>query len=233
MIFDLAISLGINCQCRYHIARQLYARAHSSTKGFTMDELNITGKDSDYGSFFFDWSVSPLASVIKLLNNGFDQVLQRKNLTIKAIDSDANTVVDTFTNFEYPHTFTHKLGKITHTEAMIDKHYPQVKEKYTYLKNKTLTALHSNKNLLFVLLADSPDYERLLQLSKALEQYTSRYKILYAPIKNSAKFHVNDEIANDSRFLVRPIRYQEYPGDNASWADAFTGLNLLPPSPGT
>lgn len=56
--FDVAISLGCNCQSRYHISRILFNRRNKFNNNFKCNEfINV---DYDFGTFLWDWQVNSL-----------------------------------------------------------------------------------------------------------------------------------------------------------------------------
>ena len=58
MHFDIAISVGSNCQSRFNISRVLFSRHSDDKKLFSLQDPFV--KSIDFGSFFFDWSVTPI-----------------------------------------------------------------------------------------------------------------------------------------------------------------------------
>lgn len=223
-MFDIAISLGKTCQSRYNISRTLYKNKYGNDDGFYVNDKN----NKDYGTFFFDWNITPINSVVSILRNQFSGVLEIENLCIKKLNNGKQTVLDDRYGCSYPHAFPEtREGNCTYES--LRKSYGAVKEKYNYLIEKTVNTLLSNQVILFVLTGNHAE-EEVLELCIALEFYTSNYKILFTPWNNKSEYLENYQtLSNDERFIVRPIVHSPYPGNLASWDEAFDGVKLRAP----
>ena len=224
MTFDIAISLGNSCQSRYNISRTLYLRARGRDDGFSIGENRKSFLVPDYGSFFFDWSVTPIRSVIAILNSNFKNVLELENLQINTLPNGLQTILDQATGCSYPHTFPQtEVGNCT--PIILSESYGQIKEKYEYVVKKTIEVLSSDKHLLFVLNGNHSD-EAVLEVCDAIELYTEKYQLLYTPWSNWPIYGENSTLKKDSRLIIRPIKHEPYPGDFRSWDKAFDGIDL-------
>lgn len=218
MFFNKAISIGSNCQSRFNISRTLLNRTQRLNKGIT--------KNYDYGSYFFDWSVTPIKSCINILQNEFQDILMWDNLEIIQLNEKEQTVLDKATGCTYPHSFPNtQIGKCNY--QLLKDSYPEVKKKMDYLIEKTKKTICSDMNLLFVLTGNHAVLD-LKNLGRTIDNYrnSENYKILYTPWVNKVNFDESLNIKEDKRFIVRPITHEVYPGHFPSWDDAFNDIKL-------
>jgi hypothetical protein len=221
--FDIAISLGANCQPRYHIARHLHVAKHGNDTDFRIDEHGQTSED--YGSHFFDWSVTPTQGLLKVLRSDFSGVMQLANLRIRRLDGGIQTVLDEATGQKYPHTFKGtQTGSLTRQD--LEFQYPQVKAKFDHVVGKTRRLLDSGRRILFVRCGFLPD-SLLLKLLALLGARVTDFSLLYVPWSPSPK--MNDLSVMDARVIHRPGERAPYPGSCAAWTKAFEGISLAPP----
>lgn len=223
--FEIAMSLGTNCQCRYHISRILYIRANGSDDKFFIGPRRK--EVVDYGSFFFDWSFTQIKSTISILTNNFESALELENLQIVTSHNGKQTILDSKTGCRYPHTFPKtKVGEYT-SELLCQSHGP-IKQKYDYIIKKTQTVLKSDKNILFVLTGNHSRKD-VLEVCKAIELHKKDYKLLYTPWMNKPGYILDPVLAEDERVIIRPIIHEQYPGNCQSWEKAFENLDLRIP----
>jgi uncharacterized CHY-type Zn-finger protein len=228
-IFDIAISCGYNCQSRYHISRILYERHFLKNKEFSIRENDRT--NFDYGSFLWDWSVTPITSVIYTLQNNFSNVLLLENLSIED-NNNHQIVVDNQTGCLYYHTFKDTINKSL-TYEKLQRQYPSVRAKINYLINKTKTTLQSEQKILFVL-TGAHRLKDIKKLKQAILGYNRTFKILYTPWVNHKVYELFDgykELYSDKDFIIKPILYDKYPGNVESWNDAFKDIHLALKTP--
>lgn len=224
MKFDIAVSLGASCQPRYHISRLLHVARHGDDSDFRVDEHGRTSED--YGSHFFDWSITPTKGLLKVLGSDFSGVMQLANLRIERLEDGIQTVLDEATRQRYPHTFKGTdTGSLTEQGLAIQ--YPEVKAKFDYLVDKTRRLLDSRRRILFVRCGFVPDAS-LAKLLALLGARVADFSLLYVPWTRTPK--TNDPSVMDSRVIHRPSEYAPYPGSSASWTRAFEGITLAPPS---
>ncbi len=224
MHFDIAISVGSNCQSRFNISRVLFSRHSDDKKLFSLQDPFV--KSIDFGSFFFDWSVTPINSSKQILSQNFEGVLELKNLKISNLNDGSQTIIDTASGCSYPHTFPKtQVGECT-TE-ILEKAYPKVRDKYDYVINKTKEALSSDKKILCVLTGNHADHD-VIELCDIIEQLTSNFSLLYTPWENRQGFNEIDNTNYDSRIIKRPIKHEPYPGDFNSWEKAFHEISFGP-----
>jgi hypothetical protein len=224
--FDIAVSLGATCQPRYHISRLLHVAKHGSDADFRIDENG--GTSQDYGSHFFDWSVTPTKGLLRVLGSDFRGVMRLANLRILQLDEGKQTVLDEATGQRYPHTFKGtQTGSLTAQELAIQ--YPDVKAKFDYVVDKTRRLLDSKRRILFVRCGFVPDAS-LAKLLALLGARVADFSLLYVPWSRTAE--ENDPSVMDRRVIHRPSEHAPYPGSSAAWTRAFEGISLAPPSSG-
>lgn len=221
--FDVAISVGFNCQSRYHISRVLFDRNKKySSESFICNEQNST--NYDFGTFLWDWQVNPLSTIINILNNKFENIFNLENLEI-VTKGDFQCVLDKAIGSLHYHTFE-KLHKGIGTYDDLIKVYPKAKEKSDYLVRKTYSVIKSNKKILFVL-TGCHKLSDINLLIEALKKYTTNFKILYTPWNNHPLYkHYNnyEELKDNQKIIFQPIMYESYPGNNDDWDKAFKNI---------
>jgi len=225
MKFDIAISIGRNCQSRYQISRTLYIRKHGTDSGFFLG--NNRNTSNDFGTHFFDWSVTPVDGLIKILDSDFKGVFRIENLDVTNRNNGKAQVIDRLTGLKYLHDFPYgKQGTINSEELPF--YYPRVKEKYDYLVGKTKRLLASNNNILFVLCGRARDVQ-LKEIIRLLEKKTSKFTILYLPWTNKNFREIGNDLQQHPRIIYRPIIKEAYPGNNICWEQAFSGIEIMQP----
>ncbi|MGB7401728.1 MAG: hypothetical protein WA916_04075 [Arcobacter sp.] len=223
--FDVAISIGFNCQSRYHISRIMFNRnKKQTTNNFKCNENH--NLDYDYGTFLWDWQVNPLSTIINVLNNEFENVFNLGNLEIIE-KGEFQCVLDKATGSLHYHTFSKQSTKnLTYDD--LKKEFPKIKEKSDYLVQKTYSVIKSNKKILFVL-TGCHKLSDIKLLVESLEKYTINFKILYTPWKNHSLYsHYNsyDILKNNTKIILHPIRYEKYPGCSKDWDEAFQNIEF-------
>lgn len=223
--FDLAISLGSACQTRYNISRTYYRTKFGTYAGF--DSKSPPAEKFDYGSFYFDWSISPIDSVIAILQDRFSGDFRLEDLSIFEQAGGSKSVLNLRNKCQYPHLLEGFDKKIC--QESLDENFSAIKEKYRYLADKTLQAMNSSKRILFVLNGNHAR-RSLENLEEALQGYPCKSAILYLPVKGRPEFSTDQQALLDSSiWIVRPVLHKPYPGDLNSWASAFEEIQLITP----
>lgn len=231
MKFDMAVSIGTNCQSRYHISRQLYLRQHGTCEGFVLGGHKNTC--NDYGTHFFDWCVARIEGVIQVLKSDFDQVLLLENLEIIPLSKANNTVRDRHTGICYPHLFPFELKgerKEQINDQALSAHYVKEKEKYEYLVMKTRRLFTDPGNILFVLCGAVSD-AHLEELIAVIEGRKSDFAILYVEWLNGKHAKLGEHLRKHPRILYRQVVNDPYPGNKPGWERVFEGIELALPKP--
>ncbi len=223
MKFDLAISLGLNCQSSYHILRTLYLRKFGSTTGFSI----WTARDSGLGRgrCFFDWAVTPERALLHLLKQQFEGTFQPRNMRLKQLDNGKQTVVDDISGCTFPHDFAANRGNSLTQEDVLAV-LPEVQDRYDRIKVYTINLMRSANAKLYVLYGNLSS-DGLIDLFQMLDRYDENYSILLLETKNRdgqelqhLPLHYRD------RLITRQIRQQAYPGNIEDWEKAFNGIEL-------
>jgi hypothetical protein len=221
--FDVAISLGSNCQARYNISRTVWFRRYHTFDGFFL--ANNAGSGGDWGTFLFDWSFLPnCKGVIKLLTHDLVGSFS-EGIEIKKQPDGGQAVVDLFSGLQYPHQFAGTLEG-TATLDSVNAELLLMQEKYTYLAEKTRRALDDSEHVLFIRCGNVSDQE-LMELLSILKKRVKSFLLLYVPWTD-AETNITNEL-QDECLLIRPCQFKEYPGDVNAWADIFADLAFTLP----
>lgn len=225
MKFDTAISLGSDCQSRYNLSRAIFNQKFGTYDGFNQKNSQI--KNFDFGTYYFDWNISPIGSVIRILKNRFSEGFSLEKLEIFDLPNGSKSIINTQTGCMYPHLLQSYGQDISHES--LEKYFPEIDNKYRYLANKTLAALESKKNILFVLHGNH-SADRLNELVATLNEFSCDFKILLTPVSDSNNYSPETPTKlTDSNWIIKPIVHKPYPGDLLSWAKAFRDINFSLP----
>jgi hypothetical protein len=199
--FDIALSIGYNCQPRYQITRIVEGRV-SAGIGLAPGSARPMARRG-YGTHFWDWSITPIQGAVRTLREGFGRTFLRENLTIEPGPTEAsqNSVVDAYTGFKYLHEFTRSDGRIT--EEAIEREYPVVRAKFLQLATKTTALLDSRKRILFVRYGPSRPSE-VQELLDALLVRTADPWLLFLPYGVPDFEPFEHDASDDQRALSRP-----------------------------
>jgi hypothetical protein len=209
--FDHIISLGESCQVAHQIRRYFHIQ----------------------GAHFFDWIYVTLPSLIKLIENEFEDVCLRENL---GPSNSKRLVRDSKYNICYFHEFKPENGQLL--PNYLD-HYAEAKEKYDYLIKKFLLVLNSSERCLFIQrraqwidLGNYSDPGLAAEFEKILEQKAPKldFKILYIDLFKSDKLencssrsisiHMNQRIwARDHQYykMLKENPTLKWMGSRAAW----------------
>ncbi len=223
MKFDIAISLGVNCQVRYAISRILWQRSGYEEEDFFIWEG--VGNRVDYGTHYFDWCNSNAEGLLKTLKNDDpENLFNIKNLSIEDEYDGSQNIIDGFNNFIYPHIFPGcKKGTLTYENI---KNEDEAFSKITYLIKKTERVFASNKNILFVRHGRLTDAQ-LEELFDILKSKVKNFSLMYSPNEDTrGKFNFS-ELLDHPQIIFRPIPSDtNYPADMAPWEEAFKDIEL-------
>jgi hypothetical protein len=218
--FNLAISLGMNCQSRFHISRVMWERGGNPPELFSLPSKD-TAK-FDYGSFFFDWTwMNDLTGVISLLKNRFRNSFDRDDFELRMIESAYEAH-----NRRYGLFFTHAFQLASDPHASFSEQFEAVREKYTYLAEKTMRSMSKKNSILFVLCGpiDRGEFAQLFAVIRDTYQLDNPMFLL-CPFSNGP-YRSTISFAND-HVLIRPIEWERWPGSTTGWNNAFSGLTFL------
>jgi hypothetical protein len=230
--FNYLMSLGTHCQSRYHISGVLDKTFHKETR-FHKFRGEKTGEDFDFGSHYFDWSVSPLSGVFSVLSTRFQGVFKRSNLSLEAFTAPnggepKQTVVDSINGFTYPHTFSNTNIGSASLESIFEE-YPAQKNKMDYLVKKTIQVLSDNSLRKMYVICLNHDYQinTLENIVDVLNvKYDTNYVVYVALLgKEWGKEKGNFSQISDKVFLKK-IELQPYPGNLQAWDEFFSGIKV-------
>ena len=235
--FDVAISLGFNCNARYQISRFLSERVINNGPEFYLsDAVNLDEAiKQDYGTFFFDWLVTSSTALVRVIESDFDDVFLRENLKI-IHTHDWPAVLDVHTGIEYLHLLPwgrhHEMS-----QEVLNEIYESEYSKIQYLIDKTRKLISSEKKILFIYFGRLSIFE-MYKLTSLLEKRVKNYKLLHIPFYMNQwerigcyifrfKFRFNYRCGGNMGYslsflkrrikLTKPMRYEGYPGKNAKW----------------
>lgn len=223
-MFDLAMSLGGNCQTRYNISRTLYLRREGNLDGFRLGENANTA--NDYGSFFFDWSISPATSVTKIIERDFTDCLSLENLRIETTPSGKFAIRDTHTGCLYPHIIPNADTENDYYHNLLTR-FSVISSKYRHLAQKTKATLKDAKLAKLLVVNGHNNLAEILNLYHAISAYAVNFSFLYA---HAGAQNDNTKALQDAGIIVHPIAKAPYPGDFNSWDEALSGVELKDPN---
>jgi len=219
-MYKYVISLGTNCQSRFNISKYIYEKKEKTVDGFYLGEnrKNV----NDYGTFFFDWSISPIKGIISVFKNDFFELLQLENLSIREEAPGKQSVIDLKSNLIYPHSFP-ETNEGTLTPEKLIEYYPQVKSKYDYIINKTKNVIFSESSKLLVANGNEPT-ENIVELAELLNNKLNNHTFLY--IQNSDRYYYNPNLQaalkDIPNTIVYDMEYEKYPGNYTSWRNILS-----------
>lgn len=245
MKFDVAISLGSACQSRYHISRRLWIQKYGKKRVSEFALHEHYKSRHDWGSFYFDWSVSSLAGVNSTLRSKFANVMVWENMKLedlKQINPNAcegsKVLIDSSNGFSYPHALQGQQDG-TLTYKSFELQFDDFKSKMKYLAGKTLDMMTPSKSILFVrcCYGNAKEFEELIDIVEN-DYNLVNYKILFCPFipdpnsgdEHHAYFEKNvTAIEHLAPMIVRPIRRKEYPGHIEEWEKVLSDFEFTLP----
>lgn len=129
LTYDAVISLGCRCDTAFQIR-------------------NYFGIDRAY---FFDWLISPLSSVINLLDNDFSDVCLRENLEIIPAPVSGPTV-ETVIDKKYGYALHHEFSRTPEgrISAAFEEEFAKANSKLLFLSQRLNWILSNRGRVLFV-----------------------------------------------------------------------------------
>jgi hypothetical protein len=199
MAFKHYISLGSYCETAFQIRRR----------------RNVTQ------AHFFDWLVTPLESLMLVLENDFEGVFERENIHPT---KDGQSVVDTSNGLLFHHEFTRNDQGLV-TEEVIGREYRIKQAKVQFLIDRWREIAGGSDPVLYVFLGDgAPSQIQDLRNLIRRKYPALDFRLLWARRPGSPGFD------NESEGIIQtvvvpavvppgsPIQWQ---GDDASWDAAF------------
>ncbi|AEA98904.1 hypothetical protein [Alteromonas mediterranea] len=213
--FQVALSLGTNCQSRYNISKAVYERQGKNPSELVLGENRKNVED--YGTFYFDWSITPIQGLVKTLDAEFHGAFELENLELCDEPNNKKSVVDNFNGLIYPHSFPGSNDG-TLTELSLRELYPQLKNKFNYLADKTLETLCSNKEKLLICNFNEPT-SAVLELCNFVNQRYKNFKLILIPHNNRGLYDngIKGKLSNFANVEVHEMPYSPYPGAYTDW----------------
>lgn len=183
------VGLGGDCQVAYQIRRA----------------------DPNRERHFFDSLVTPLASLVTLLANRFDRLLEPEWLAPQWKDAELEKVTDG----RYDIWHLHEIGRFEPDDV------DRLREKYAYLRDKFLALLGDDAPATFVRrwhpIDGVPNQEAARRLLAALQRIKPSAELLY--LHDRADWPAVVDGAYRS-FYLRP-HPSDWRGDNDAWSEIF------------
>lgn len=151
--FDEFVSLGGSCGTKYQIELNGFRRDHPAGSVDEFQQLLYSRQAPSLrgrSRHFFDWIVTPLSSMVRLVATDFRGVFQRKNLVITGRRA---VVRDRVLGLSFMHDFQ-AAGPVL-TEAELGRQFKFQRERYLYFRDKFLALARSDKRVMY-LIAVSP-----------------------------------------------------------------------------
>ena len=222
MKFEVAISLGLNCQAKYHILRRLYLSRFGSADGFEVGALGKLGITHE--RCYFDWCVASWHAVIGALENRFAHIFEERNMRIEDFDDGRQTVIDDAYGCAFPHDFSANRG-VTLTPRHVDAMLPGVREKYRHIVANTIERMSSSQSRVYLLYGNIAAHA-LADIFDAIDRYDEGYRLLLAGT-NPERDYRQLAPRHAERLLYRPVIHAPYPGHLESWENALQDIDLV------
>ncbi len=175
-------------------------------------------------AFFFDWLVTP-GSAFDFIRQSSDQFLMPGNWDIVGEPGNEGIRVrDKFSGLLFQHEFPTIDGKID--AARVEEHLATAREKFTYLKNKTIAAIAGSPNCVLVRAENA-----LVTLDDALER-ANQIRQAFMPINPNIKTvlastNFEGEFRHPEFIMIKLQPHAGWEGDNASWDRLLTAAEQL------
>lgn len=198
------LSLGYDCKVAYQIRR------HS-------------GQEQ---AFFFDWLMTPVEGLRVML--GRDEDLLRPGRW--ALVKSDSTVQDLDTGLMFMHEFPSVPvvdGDQSHRviESQVEAHLPIARQKFAYLRRKTLELIRNSRDLLLV------RADEVATLDEALQQI-NQVREIFLPLNPTLRFafastRLPGNFQAPQTLIFKTEPGADWRGDNASWDRMFGAARQL------
>ncbi|WP_419226904.1 DUF1796 family putative cysteine peptidase [Alteromonas sp. OM2203] len=188
------ISLGSTCQPAYWIRNEL--------------------KQPE--AYFFDWLITPPKALIKVLDDGIDDLLDVKNLSIH---HRGIRVIDDLSGLEFQHDFPEdETGKIL--DSYVD-YVDNVRDKYIRRYERLIELIASDKQIVFVRYGDRPSNIPSLR-EKIQETLMNSKSILIF-----ASEHIECDQEDFPFFYFNLEPCSDWKGDQPKWKEIVDKITRL------
>ena len=183
------ISLGSTCQPAYWIRNEL--------------------KQPE--AYFFDWLITPPKALVKVLEDGVNDLLLSDNLSIhhKGI-----RVVDDFYGLEFQHDFPEdEKGLILDG---YENHISGVKEKYIRRYERFLKLFQDKSEVCFVRYGDREEAIKFLE--PRLKELLGSWNAIFI----FASEHIKSEVSEGKVYKFKLPKSSDWKGDEAKWKEIIS-----------
>lgn len=204
-------SLGSSCQTAYQIRRY--------TKNDT--------------SYFFDWISSRKDSYKSIFLEEKNYFLEKNCYAVPKIEFDADLnkeinygkvwVKDEYTQIHYQHEFPRLDGSYIIDDKLIKDHLPKAKEKFIYLKNKTISAIQNSSLPVLIRYENNITLHEAMSISADIHQ---SFLHLNDNIKVVIVSHSIEKnyIEDENTLILKVNKSEEWYGDHDSWNKVFNEI---------
>ncbi|WP_162179660.1 DUF1796 family putative cysteine peptidase [Solidesulfovibrio alcoholivorans] len=205
--YDKYISLGNNCEVSFQIRRLL-------------------GWDVAY---YFNWLITPLDSLIRIISNDFSDSLKIEKLRL---DFSSEMVVDTMYNISYHFPFQH-ISFDGSIQKFLDHVHRELQSKMNYLRNRFYQICNSEHNVLYIIKADDSDAKaKIINFQAMLKKKFPAHKFDILVIMRDDAFE-NKGDWNIPGIFNRYVSFfapcdQADKADEKNWDSLFQEFSLKP-----
>jgi hypothetical protein len=203
--FDYIIPLGSSCQTRWHLQKFMKKKY---------------GEDRSI-SYFFDW----------LWHKGSGQQIAawlRDELTLDNVEWQIHLTGEKCEVMagKYQFLFTHDFSFTSNDQYQCELEMMEQMEtfcsKYSYLRERTLAALRSQKRIAF-LSSSHLSQEHFNEIDQVLRQVYGLldYVLFHCPFYDSNYYPIYHE-----NIIAIPVLYQPWPGHDLSWDNVYRAIDF-------
>jgi hypothetical protein len=172
-------------------------------------------KDED--ALFFDWLITPSDSYKAIFYE--DEYFFKKN-NWEIIEPQKIALLDRGTNLRFQHEFQNMKDENIIDSTKVDSHLSTAKEKFLYLKRKTLEVIKKNNQICLIrsenLAEKSEIISRINHIRSLFQPINQNIKVLL--VSNNISYN---EKLSENNFIFRMNKVSDWAGDNDSWDEVF------------
>ena len=205
---------------------------NSRIRGFSMIEFVSLGEacvtayqirrfSSSDDAFFYDW-VATTGDSFKGIFVDQSEFLKSQNWEI--VDG-GDRLLDKATQIRFRHEFPFNDPVIQHVDPdQVEQHLPIAREKFLYLRKKTIEKIKFSKNICLICYTEDSSYE---YIDKKINEIINEFKSTNCNIKIIfASTGMIKEKIEDKFILLRVKKGNDWMGDDASWDRLFNIANM-------
>lgn len=204
-------SIGESCQVAHQIRRYF----KKNTAHF-FDWTSTRG--TSYKALFLDDALFFQMNNCKVVEKNEYSIIHNKKINFGKV-----WVVDNYSGLHFQHEFEHLSNSNLIDESKIESHLPIAKNKFSYLKDKTINAIISSKLPILVRLENVKSIEDAISLGQDIYD---NYKHLNSDLKVvvTSYFLDNDYEIDNKIYIFKIDPSQEWSGDDESWNRVFSTI---------